>query len=122
MRGATAAILAVLAIGLSFSAAQEATISKLIGAWARVKGGSEIQGTELNIQFANDGKVAVEFTLGGRVILNVDGTYTVKDEAIALRFKVRGKEQTATAKIKKLTATELHIEYEKGKLEEYRKQ
>jgi uncharacterized protein (TIGR03066 family) len=117
MRRTVAATFVLLAIGMSVAIGQEETTKKLIGTWVLVKGDGP---PGANVEFAKDGKMTLRADLGGKEF-KIEGTYTVKDEAITSRLSFAGKEKTEVSKIKKLTATELHIEDAKGQLEEYKK-
>jgi uncharacterized protein (TIGR03066 family) len=111
--GAVMVLLAVAVVG----AAQTDNAKKLLGKWELVKG----EGPKgAIIEFTDDGKMKLEAKLGDKAI-KADGTYKLQGNSIATKISFGGKTQSETSTIKKLTDTELIVEDEKGKVEEYRR-
>jgi uncharacterized protein (TIGR03066 family) len=88
---------------------------KLVGMWEVTKSADTPPGALL--EFTKDGKMKMKVKIQDKEIA-AEGTYSVDGDKINT---VGPKGEKETAKIKKLTDTELTIEDEKGKLEEYKK-
>jgi uncharacterized protein (TIGR03066 family) len=110
-------VIGVLCVGLSFAAAQIGPPAKLIGSWEAVTGGLPMGST---LTFAKDGKALLTLKLKGNQ-QKIEGTYTLKDNAISTKMSFAGKESVEVHKIKKLTDTELHTEDKDGKIDEFKK-
>jgi uncharacterized protein (TIGR03066 family) len=92
------------------------TAKKLVGVWADTKTEGK------SIEFAKDGKLKLTEKVGDKKV-TVSGTYALKEGLLVVTFVPPGKEkaETDTAKITKLTDTELVIEDRKGKSLEYKR-
>ena len=111
-------VIGILCVGLSFAAAQDGPAAKLVGTWEVTKSDLPV-GSKL--MFAKDGKLLLTVNLPGNE-QKLDGTYTVKDNAITSKLNFGGKEIVEVHKIKRLTDTELHTEDKDGKIDEFKKQ
>ena len=74
----------------------------------------------MTLTFTKDGKLTVDDgRLGqGR---ELDGTYTLKNNAISSRLVHEGKTIVEVHKIKRLNDTELHTEDKDGSIDEFKK-
>ena len=91
---------------------------KIVGTWKPTRG--EIPpGT--TVEFTKGGKMRLHINLGGQPV-NAEGTYRVDGNRITTTSKGPGrKQETRTARIKKLTASELVFEDAKGETMEFRR-
>ena len=117
MRFAMLIVTGLLCVGMSLAVAQEGTVKKLVGSWIVTKGNAPPNAV---LTFSKDGKLVMSVDLQGKE-LKLEGTYTLKDNAITSKLSFNGKEMVEVHKIKKLTETELHTEDEKGMVDEFKK-
>src|SRR5262249_16890185 len=91
----------------------------IVGVWRLVKG-DKGEVSELTLQYAADGSLKV--TGKDRAAFLLDGIYSIEGTNLTITFEVPGTPPITTRdQIKKLTDTELVIQDEKGKVEEYRR-
>jgi uncharacterized protein (TIGR03066 family) len=108
------AFLALALVGV----ADTTTAKKLVGVWEVTKSKDAPPGA--TVEFTSNGKMMLRAKLGDKT-LAIDGTYVVKDNKIVATLTFQGKTKTDTGKIRKLTATELSVEDEKGDVENYKR-
>ncbi len=106
----------VLAIGTE----DADTAKKLIGVWEVTKSDTLPPGVMATVEFTKDSKIKLRMEQGEKK-LAADGTYKVKTGTIITEISFGGKSKSETNKIKKLTDTELILEDDKGKIDEYKK-
>jgi len=90
---------------------------KILGSWEVTKSGSGIPPGSI-FEFTKDGKLKITVKADGKEV-TVEGTYSVEGDTITSAGP-KG-EKADKNKIKKLTATELVTEDEKGKVDEFKK-
>ena len=86
---------------------------KIIGSWER-----KMKEATVSLEFTKDGKLTVSMEFDGKT-LKAAGTYKIKGDDISVVLDFGGKEKKDSGKIKKLTATEFHLDKGDGKVEEY---
>jgi uncharacterized protein (TIGR03066 family) len=91
---------------------------KIVGVWEVTKSDNAPKGAMA--EFSKDGKMKLKAKFGDKEI-SIDGTYKLKGDKITSVLTFGGKSKEETATIKKLTADVLHIEDEKGKVDEYKR-
>ena len=91
---------------------------KLVGVWEVSKSDALLQGA--TIEFTKDGKMKLKAKFSDKEFI-IDGTYKLKErqDYMVLTFGGKTKEEIGT--IKKLTDNELHVEDDKGKIDEYKR-
>jgi uncharacterized protein (TIGR03066 family) len=92
---------------------------KLLGAWEVVKS-DEGPPVGSVVEFAKDGKLKATHKKDGKDE-TLEGTYKTDGDKLSVLFKMGDKEDKATVTVKKLTATEMVAENEKGKTVEFKK-
>jgi uncharacterized protein (TIGR03066 family) len=108
------------AVGALAQAGQTDTEKKLVGSWEITKSDSLPKGAKGIVEFTKDGKLNLSMSFNDKVF-KISGTYKVKDKTITTTLDFGGKSKTETITVKKLTDTELIIEDEKGKTDEYKR-
>jgi uncharacterized protein (TIGR03066 family) len=96
----------------------QVTSAKLVGVWTWVKSKNRPAGATMDIEFTRDGKVKLSGKVkvkGEEKEFKAQGTYKILEGGFTLRSRgPKGKEQTHTFQITKLTDTELVTRHEKG--------
>lgn len=92
--------------------------AKIIGVWEVVK--SEAMPPGATLKFTKDNKIEMSAKFGDKA-LTIDGTYKVKEDKLEVTLNLGGKTRSDSATIKKLTATELQLQDEKGIIADYKK-
>ncbi len=90
----------------------------IVGTWEVSKSDELPPGS--TIAFAKDGKVAVLVKEKGEP-LKLEGTYAVEKTKLQVKLKLGDQTIEETVTIKKLTATELHLEDKDKKVDEFKK-
>jgi uncharacterized protein (TIGR03066 family) len=94
------------------------TTGMIVGTWKPTKGKLPAGTT---VEFTKDGKMRINLKLCGKTV-SAEGNYRVDGNRITTTDKgLRGKQETKTARIKKLTNTELIIEDAKGQTMEFKR-
>lgn len=88
---------------------------KIVGIWEVTKSADAPVGAL--VEFTKDGKMKLTAKIDGKEI-TLEGTYTVDGDKINT---IGPKGEKETAKIKKLTDTELAVEDQKGKVDEFKR-
>ena len=109
-----AGLAVVLVFGGTARTQDEAT--KIVGVWEVQKAGDLPLGS--TIEFAKDGKFHVKVKGDDTVGI---GTYVVQKEKLTVKLKFGDASFEQKATIKKLTATELHLEGDDKKTEEFKR-
>jgi uncharacterized protein (TIGR03066 family) len=92
---------------------------KLLGTWEVVKADDgPPPGTV--VEFAKDGKLKVTHKKDGKDE-TLEGTYKIDGDKLSVVLKMGDKEEKHSVTIKKLTATEMVAENDKGKAAEFKK-
>ncbi len=120
MRWFQCAIMACAVLGLiaGNSEAQKKEMTnkeKIVGRWETTKATTVPKGAVL--EFTKDGKLKITASVNGKEI-SLEGTYAIDGDKINT---VGPKGEKESMKIKKLTETELAVEDEKGKVDEFKK-
>jgi uncharacterized protein (TIGR03066 family) len=90
----------------------------IVGTWKPTKGKLPVGTT---FEFTKDGTMRINLNLCGKTV-SAERSYRVDGNRITTTDKgPGGKEETKTATIKKLTATELVVEDAKGKTTEFKR-
>jgi len=122
MRWSRFAIAGFLVLGLTLvGTAGGENGKKLVGTWKLTKS-SEKKGLPpgATLEFTKDGKLKFNIKVGDKE-LDVGGDYKVDGKKLTITIEFMGKSKTDTATIEKLTATDLHIKDDKGKVDEFKR-
>jgi uncharacterized protein (TIGR03066 family) len=92
---------------------------KLLGTWEVVKS-DEGPPVGTVVEFTKDGKMKVTHKSDGKEE-TLEGTYKIDGDKLSVVLKMGDKEDKHSVTIKKLTATEMTAENEKGKTAEFKK-
>jgi uncharacterized protein (TIGR03066 family) len=108
--------LCILAVAFLATAGEDYG-NKIVGKWDTKAKGKKLGAT---IEFTKDGKMQIRFDAGGNVI-EINGTYKVDKDKLAMTLDAGDKKKTDTSTIKKVTDKELHLEDATGKLSVYKR-
>ena len=125
MRSLQMLAVGLLVVGISSGLRAEekkadTTVEKLLGSWEVVKADEGAPPVGSVVTFAKEGKMKITHKVEGKDE-TAEGTYTLKGEELSVTLKHGDKEETHKVTIKKLTATEMVAENEKGKKAEFKK-
>ena len=98
----------------------DANAGKIVGSWEVVKADEGAPPVGSVIEFSKDGKIKITHKKDDKDV-TIEGTYKVDGDKLAVTLKVGDKEDKHTVTIKKLTATEMTVENDKGKSAEFKK-
>jgi uncharacterized protein (TIGR03066 family) len=112
-------LVAVLVLaGGSHRAQAQDEAKTIVGVWEVAKSSDLPPGS--TIEFAKDGKVKVLVKEKGEPI-NLEGTYKVEQTRLTVKLKLGDQTIDETVTIKKLTATDLHLEDKEKKVDEFKR-
>jgi uncharacterized protein (TIGR03066 family) len=95
-----------------FSSAGTETAKKLVGVWEFTKEDGKPAKGKVLLEFKADGKYTLDVTREKEKTMKLEGKYALKGDSITITLKFGEKEISMPLNIKKLTATELHLQNE----------
>jgi uncharacterized protein (TIGR03066 family) len=102
------AVIATIFFGVAVYGTAGDTAKKLVGIWQLTKEkGRPVTGKSI-FELTEDGKYFINETSEGAEVKN-EGKYVVKGDTFTITVKAGKKSVSMTAKVKKLTETELHV-------------